>query len=410
MKKIIIFIISFLFLTTLNVYADDTAFTVPVGSSFNQNQGAINTFETYTYDLHQMYLQGGDLYFYSNIKNNTSSAKYIAVEVLLFDKDDRNIGIFNYCSDNDYETQFSDYKINPNQSVQFTYKIFPKYLADQEKNTLGDVASYSIAFDNKYCKIGGYDKYKGKTLDEIVKDNNVAPSGSKLDIMISNINRYIPLDGINLGMGIGIVIIIAVLIVCIAIWVAYGAFLNNLHERMYNKKTALAYIPITNNYLCVKMAFGKIIGFSYLGVAFFGGMVSVFGINFITFLASLVLIVAFILDIVKLVTGKYELLYLDTSKNNVIVDNTNNNQNVNQNNNFVQNQTNEYGYSQDNNIRESMMGVNVNNSIEEDDNHNMNVSVGTGVFNSNTEPDNNNSNNNNSNDDSGDSDLSRFFR
>lgn len=405
MKKTIYFIISLLFLTTLNVYADDTAFTVPVGGAFNSGQGAINTFETYTYDMHQMYLQGGDLYFYSNIKNNTSSAKYIAVEVLLFDKNDRNIGIFNYCSDNDYETQFSDAKINPNQTVQFTYKLYPKYLADQEKNSLGDIASYSIAFDNKYCKIGGYDKYKGKTLDEIVKDNNVAPNGSKFDMIISNINKYIPLDGINIGMGIGIIIIIAIFIVFLAIWVAYGAFLNNLHEKMYNKKTVLAYIPITNNYLCAKMAFGKIIAFSYLGVAFFGGMLTVLGISFITFLANLVLLVAFVLDIVKLITGKYDLLYLDTSKNNVIVDNTNNNQN----NNFVQNQTNEYGYSQDNNIRESMMGVNINKTIEEEDNNrNVDVNVGTGGFNSNTEPDN--SNNNNNNDDSGDSDLSRFFR
>ena len=206
-------------------------------------------------------------------------------------------------------------------------------------------------------------------------------------------DKYIPIHKVNVGFGISIVIVIVVLIVFIAIWVLYGKFLNKLHNAMYKTTTALAYVPIANNYLCVKMAFGKIIGLSYLGVVLLGSLIGLIGFGFISIIANLALIVAFVLDIVKLVTSKYDLCYLDTSKNNVIV---NNFDNVNNN---VQNQTNEYGYSQDSNVKESLIGVSSSNTLDDDISN---------VNDNNNNIINNNVNNNDDN--SGESDLSKFFR
>ena len=71
----------------------------------------------------------------------------------------------------------------------------------------------------------------------------------------------------------------------------------------------------------------------------------------------------------------------------------NNNQSFNN-----QNQANEYGYSQDDNVKESLMGVSTGKALDEDNN----IDVNTGSSNTN--------NNQTNNDDSEESDLSRFFR
>jgi len=414
--KLFIFTIVVAFVCSINVNAAEP-FLVPVSSSLTPQQGAINTFEHYTYDVNQIYRQGEDLYFYSNVKNNTEKPRAICVEALLFDKDEKNIGVFNYSSLKDYETQFASKKLNSGEIVSFNYKIINKYLADSEKTTLSDVASYAIISDNEYCKIGGYDKYEGKTFNEIVGDIGTVKSGTKFDALISQINKYVPIDGLNVGLGVGVIVAIVVFIIVIAIWIAYGSFLNKLHNAMYNKTTALAYVPIANSYLTVKMAFGKIVGLSYLGVSLLGGLLTLVGFGFIVAIANLALIVAFVLDIVKLVTGKYDLCYLDNANNNVIVNNYNQNNNVNnninnnfnntvsefdnQNNQIDRNQTNEYGYSQDNNVKESLLGVSTDKALDEDNtNNNDNVNIGG----------NNTNNNQNNNDDSEQSDLSRFFR
>ena len=405
--KLFIFALVVVFISSINVNATEP-FLVPVNSSLSQNQGSINTFEHYTYNTTQIYKQGNELYFYSNIKNNTSSIRSVCVEALLFDKNEKNIGVFNYSSAKDYETQYASKKLQSGETISFNYKIIDKYLADKDKNTLNDIAYYSILNDNEYCKVGGYDNYYGKTFNEIVSDIGTVKSGTKFDALVSKINKYIPIDGINVGIGVGAIFVIVGIIIFLAIWIAFGSFLNKLHNAMYRRTTALAYVPIANCYLCVKMAFGKIIGLSYLGVSLLGGLLTIVGFGFVVAIANLALIAAFILDIVKLVTGKYDLCYLDNSNNNVIVDNFNkgnnnsfinntNNNNSQFNNTNTQKQTNEYGYSQDNNVKESMIGVSTDKSL--DDNSNMNDN--------NT---NNNTNNNNNNDNSDESDLSRFFR
>ena len=407
MKKIRLFIFTFIiaFITCVNVYAADPVL-VPVNSS-----GVNNMFEHYSYSSTQVTREGNDLYYSSTIKNNTKKASNICIEILLFNKDEKNIGVFNYNSSKDYESQFSSYEIPSGGTVAFRYKIIDKYLANKDKDTLNDIAYFSVLSDNEYCKIGGYDNYYGKSFKSIVSNIGVVHSGTKFDALISKINKYIPIDGLNVGFGVGTIIIIVSIIIGLAIWIAFGAFLNKLHNAMYRKTTVLAYVPVANSFLCVKMAFGKIVAFSYLGVCLLGGLLTLVGFGFIIILAELVMFGAFILDIVKLITGNYDLCNLDNIKNNVVVDNFNNNGN---NNNFInnntinmnnnnqsfnnQNQTNEYGYSQDDNVKESLMGVSTDKALDEDNN----MDVNTGSSNTN--------NNQTNNDDSEESDLSRFFR
>ena len=412
MKKIRLFILTLItFITCINVYAADPVL-VPVNSS-----GVNNNFEHYSYSSTQVTREGNDLYYSSTIKNNNKKASSICLEILLFNKEEKNIGVFNYNSSKDYESQFSSYKIPSGGTVAFRYKIIDKYLANKDKDSLNDVAYFSVLSDNEYCKIGGYDNYYGKSFKSIVSNIGVVHSGTKFDALISKINKYIPIDGLNVGFGVGTIIIIVSIVIGLAIWFAFGAFLNKLHNAMYRNTTGLVYVPIANSYLCVKMAFGKIVAFSYLGVCLLGGLLTLVGFGFIIILAGLVMLGAFILDIVKLITGNYDLCNLDNIKNNVVVDNFNNNGNnngfINNNTNNMnnnnqtfnnQNQVNEYGYSQDDNVKESLMGVSTGKSLEEDNtsnfDNNMNVNTGS----SNTD------NNQTNNDDSEESDLSRFFR
>ena len=394
MKNIKLLLFSFLILigSIVSVNAQDVSL-VQTSSSLNTLSGTTNIFEHYSYNNTQIYRTGEELYFYSNVINNAKKTRPICLEVLLFDKDEKNIGIFNYSSEKDYETQYASKRLQSGESISFNYKIIDKYLADKENNKLSDVYYFSIINENEYCKVGGYSNYSGQKFNEIISSKNEVTEGTKFDSIVSFINKYIPIHKVNVGFGISIVIVIVVLIAFIAIWVLYGKFLNKLHNAMYKTTTALAYVPIANNYLCVKMAFGKIIGLSYLGVVLLGSLIGLIGFGFISIIANLALIVAFVLDIVKLVTSKYDLCYLDTSKNNVIV---NNFDNVNNN---VQNQTNEYGYSQDSNVKESLIGVSSSNTLDDDISN---------VNDNNNNIINNNVNNNDDN--SGESDLSKFFR
>ena len=86
--------------------------------------------------------------------------------------------------------------------------------------------------------------------------------------------------------------------------------------------------------------------------------------------------------------------------------NNNMNTDVNNNQSFNnQNQPNEYGYNQEDNVKESLMGVSTDKALDEDNSNNNfedNMNVNLGSSNTNNEQNNNN--------DSGESDLSKFFR
>ena len=417
--KLLLLVFVLVIVSCICVNAEDTSL-IPVSSAKGSGNTFNESFDHYSYSNAQLYRQNGELYFYSDIMNNAKKKQYISVEVLLFDKDGKNIGIFNYCSNKDYETEFSGKELTTENAISFNYKLTSKYLADPESNKLDDVVSFAIISDNEYCKVGGYDKYKGKDINAIVKMNTEVTSGTRFDNMMNTINKYIPINGLNLNFSTGMIIIIVIIIISLALWIIYGSFLNKLHDKMYRKTTPLAYVPIANGYICVKMAFGSIIGYAYLGITIFGALLTLINLGFISAIANLILIVAFIIDIIKLITGNYDMCYLDGQKNNVLVNNFNKVKNTNdnkKNNNDTEsvdnlinrmnseqedkNKTNEYGYNQKDNVVESLMGMSNKQSLD-DDNTTEDVNVGGN--------NNQNNNNNNNDDNSRDSDLSRFFR
>ena len=88
---------------------------------------------------------------------------------------------------------------------------------------------------------------------------------------------------------------------------------------MYAEKTALAYIPITNSYVCVKLAFGKIVSLIYIILFFVSIPLSFAGVGMIfSSLLGVFCSIAFIVVIIKLITKKYDLFYFEPSvKSNI---------------------------------------------------------------------------------------------
>ena len=104
---------------------------------------------------------------------------------------------------------------------------------------------------------------------------------------------------------------------------------------MYAEKTVLAYLPFTNVYITIKLAFGSMIAKIYMILYFLSFGLVFLHLEILTAILSLVSGVAFILVIIKLITGKYDLLYFEPSVNN-----TNNNVGSNEYNNYSNNVNN----------------------------------------------------------------------
>ena len=126
--------------------------------------------------------------------------------------------------------------------------------------------------------------------------------------------------------------------------------------------TPIAYIPIGNNYLAVSLAFGSIIGKIYLLVLIASFVLFFLGFRFIYYILSFVSSAAFILDIIKLITKKYDLLMFEPVTRDYVTTNV------------VRNTS-----SQDNNtLSEDQINVNVDPNAVQSQEDNMNVSSGTG--------------------------------
>ncbi|MBP5679134.1 MAG: hypothetical protein J6X28_04835 [Bacilli bacterium] len=97
----------------------------------------------------------------------------------------------------------------------------------------------------------------------------------------------------------------------IGVFVVQGLILNALHKRMYASTTALAYLPITNTYITVKMAFGPRIAMVFIIAYLISVPLSFLGIFILSVFLSFVPGFAFILDIIKLFSQKYDLCYLE---------------------------------------------------------------------------------------------------
>lgn len=311
--KVLLFIFVFFCVANVNAQSYDVGTLIPVN-----NSATVET-DTFTYNdinFNNYDNSGYRLISFQSItrKSSGNSPIPISINVLLFDSNEKNIGYVTYCSEKDYDGDYSGYTIKSSQSSPFTIKLVKKYFVNKDDTlksqyTFNDIAYYSVLDDNHFCKVGGYDKYKGLTLEQI---NSGELSNAKTKKTF-NFSDIIP----SISGGV-LVIIISLLIVFIALFI-FGSILNALYKRMYAEKTALAYIPIANSYVCVKLAFGKIVSLVYIILFFVSIPLSFVGIGMIfSSLLGVFCSIAFIVVIIKLITKKYDLFYFEPSvKSNI---------------------------------------------------------------------------------------------
>lgn len=255
---------------------------------------------------------GNTIISFNSIINNTISKTPVSVNILLFDNDQKNIGIVTYCSNKDYGSNYEGFKLNGNQAAPFSIKISNNKYFVKGKGP-GDVKYISILDENKYCKIGGYNNYEGLTVDEIT---NGISTDSKSELKLSKYLEEFKESGV-----MGIVLPIAIALI---IFIVYGTIINSLYKKIYSKSSFLAYIPVGNIFVTFQVSFGKIVAF--IGTLLFVVSIGLFfmGIKFILYITSVLVLIAFLIVLIKLFTKKYDLLLLEPGiQTNVSLENNN---------------------------------------------------------------------------------------
>lgn len=254
---------------------------------------------------------------FESITNNTDKKLPVSINVLLFDKDKENIGFVTYCSEKDLDSEYAQYNLKPKQSTSFYINISKKYFV--EGKSISDISYYSILDDNKYCHIGGYDKYKGKSYDQISKDLGSSTSVDDSNTQTNKIIEYFQNSDIK-GKITPIIIIVLILIF-------RGVITNILYKIMYADAPMLSYLPVGTDYVSIKLAFGDLVA-KYFVIS----NIIVLALSFMEFfrafayIYAFIGIVGFIMIIVKLITKKYDMLMLtkdkikDITSDDVVVD------------------------------------------------------------------------------------------
>lgn len=98
---------------------------------------------------------------FKEIKNLTDTEEPISITVAFFNKDRKNIGTMNYCSDK---------KLQAHESIAYSIEITEDYLG---KGYSRDEIKYiSVLSDNKNCRTTGKDEFIGQTVEEIGMTKN----------------------------------------------------------------------------------------------------------------------------------------------------------------------------------------------------------------------------------------------
>ena len=313
MKKFIyyLFIIVVLF-TPIFVFGEEykTSQLIPVDTNATVSTEKF-TYQDFSYRS-SLDGSGNTIISFNSIINNTISKTPVSVNILLFDNDQKNIGIVTYCSNKDYGSNYEGFKLNGNQAAPFSIKISNNKYFVKGKGP-GDVKYISILDENKYCKIGGYNNYEGLTVDEIT---NGISTDSKSELKLS---KY--LEEFKESGAMGIILPIAIALI---IFIVYGTIINSLYKKIYSKSSFLAYIPVGNIFVTFQVSFGKIVAF--IGTLLFVVSIGLFfmGIKFILYITSVLVLIAFLIVLIKLFTKKYDLLLLEPSiQTNVSLENNN---------------------------------------------------------------------------------------
>ncbi len=302
MRKIAILFIS-LFLMVVPVKALNEV-NIDVLLPVNTSNNAVA--ETFSYDgvYYNTSLDGSGRSTISigTVRNLTDKKMPLSISIGLFDKDKKNIGVVNYCSTHDMGTDYTYKELRKNETSPLSIKVkTDEHIADKKK--IEDVAYFAIFDDNKYCKVGGKDNYVGLTIEQITGGEVANKVEKFLDLEFLR-ELEIP-DFIknhrNFWMVVGVILLI---------FLIQADLLNSLHRKMFNKNAGIAYLPIANFYLAVKLTFGPIVAKIYIALMF----VSVFLYSTMPILSFIVLFVtaiSYFVDLVKLFTKQYNMFYFD---------------------------------------------------------------------------------------------------
>ena len=385
-NKIVFFLAVIVSFFTINVNAEELNTLYPIDS--------VISIQTKNFSYSGMKFNSGvkdrngyPVISFGSITNNSKSTKPIpiSIDILMFDSSQKNIGFITYCSEKDLDTDYSGAVIRQKESLPFNLSIVKKYFVKEK--SYSDVAYFSVLDDNEYCKVGAYDKYEGLTYEEIkngITKTEKSPADKINDLIFS------------LGAGVGFIGVF--IFILLFVYIIYGVILNALYKRMYAEKTVLAYLPFTNVYITIKLAFGSMIAKIYMILYFLSFGLVFLHLEILTAILSLVSGVAFILVIIKLITGKYDLLYFEPSVNN-----TNNNVGLNEYNNYSNNVNNNVITDYTPDTSNSILDLSYSNNTTNSSNISSNItigssnSIGIGDINSNIDANNNYNQNNNFN-------------
>ena len=146
---LVIFVFYFLIIIGVNAVEDQNKL-------YSISESSSTATDTFTYNsMSYVYDQNSDSsqFNFGSIVNNTDKSQYVSINILLFDKDKKNIGFATYCSEKDLDGEFSQFKIKGKESVPFNIKVSNKYFVEEKSSK--DIAYYSVLDENKYCHIGG---------------------------------------------------------------------------------------------------------------------------------------------------------------------------------------------------------------------------------------------------------------
>ena len=211
MKKIVFLLV--LLLLPIMVYAEDVQTLIPVGTkaSVKTEKFDYNNF-IYNTNVDE---KGNGLITFESIKNNMVTKQHVSINILLFDENQKNIGYLTYCSVRDYDSNNPKDDIAGNSSESFSIKVVSKYFVEGKKAK--DVKYISVYDENKYCQIGGYDRYKDLTLDEIINGVNTKKDVNSVVEFITELQEKGLMPIVILGLVGFIVLVIVIMIIGVII-------------------------------------------------------------------------------------------------------------------------------------------------------------------------------------------------
>lgn len=187
MKKVLFGIILFMTVITVGAANYELKELIPVGVK--------TTILTKNFSYREFfYNKNNNTIEFKSIKNISTEDRPITISVGLFDENQRNIGIFNYCTKSGELESVSDEIIKSKAEKHFKIEIPKGYL--YKENSHKDIKYISVLSDNSSCTHGTSFDYVGKKIEDIgvIKNSEIS---SDTEIMIK----------ILVGLGIFLVIL-----------------------------------------------------------------------------------------------------------------------------------------------------------------------------------------------------------